>query len=212
MRSTIRNRLCEEAELSALGEFLDALDGVAYVADLSSRLMAVGQENWSASAGENGAAVLTAPLGLSLLDVIVGEDIRAAYNALHRSAARGERRLSFAYRCDGPDVERRMKMSLSPVRQRGEIIGVLYQSTVLSERSRPPLRFLETVEAVAAMKDDRAPIVTTCSFCSTINLEHDQQDEWVQPEEYYRRGGPSAVRLSHGVCPPCSRVISELTR
>jgi hypothetical protein len=30
-------------------------------------------------------------------------------------------------------------------------------------------------------------------------------DEWIEPQEYYRRGGAEVVRLSHGFCPECYR-------
>lgn len=150
------------------------------------------------------------PLGLPLMDTISGEMVRAFYQRAHKVAVSGERRISFSFRCDAPDVKRRMKMSISPLRVGAEVAGVLYQSTILSERTRPSLRFLEISEALEQYKEEPAPLVGICSFCSKINWPSGTATTWVEPEDYYRFGGTSEVRISHGVCPPCAESTDQL--
>jgi hypothetical protein len=192
---------------------LDAMDGTAYATDIEGRLLAVGSGAWGDFAKENGEPALAnaPPIGRPILEAISGDYVRASYRRLHDVAARGERRIAFAFRCDTPDVERRMKMAIGPLRVAGRIVGVLYQATILSERTRPPLRFLELKDAVDQHTADKAPIITYCSFCARIDWLGDEGGDWVSPEIYYQRGGSSAVRVSHGVCPRCLSVISELS-
>jgi len=34
---------------------------------------------------------------------------------------------------------------------------------------------------------------------------------WIEAEDYYRRGGPEDVMVSHGICPACFDRLSALT-
>lgn len=126
-----------------------------------------------------------------------------------RLQSQGGRRIAFSFRCDAPDVERRMKMAIGPLRLRERIVGVLYQSTILSERARPPIRFLDVSAALEQYKEDVAPLIVSCSFCSKIDWPSGRDAPWAEPEDYYRLGGLSEVRISHGVCPDCAEYISE---
>jgi hypothetical protein len=92
-------------------------------------------------------------------------------------------------------------MSIGAIRRDGEICGVLYHSQITFEHERPRLDLLTPAEAVKFVRRDVRPIVGICSFCARVRLASD--DRWVRPEEYYRRGGESDVRLSHAVCPSC---------
>lgn len=196
----------------SLTEMLDALDGTAYATDLDGRLVSVGPDSWSSFARENADDRLadSPPIGDRLADAISGQTVRAFYQGAHEAALSGERRIAFAFRCDAPDVERRMKMTISPLRSGNKIIGVLYQSTILSERSRPPLRYLDAATALEQYKDDAAPLISSCSFCARIDWPAGSNDAWVEPEVYYQRGGQSRVRISHGVCPDCTESMAQL--
>ena len=196
----------------SLPEMLDALDGTAYVTDLDGRLVSVGPESWGAFARENAGDGLaqSPPVGNRIADGISGPTVRAFYQGAHETARSGERRIAFAFRCDAPEVERRMKMTISPLRSGKTIIGVLYQATILSERSRPPLRYLDAATALEQYKDDGAPLIASCSFCAKIDWPAGSDEPWVEPEVYYQRGGQSRVRISHGVCPGCAESMAEL--
>lgn len=195
-----------------LTEMLDALDGTAYVTDIEGRLVCVGPQNWDSFANENaGAALLKSPpIGHRVEEGISGEMVRSFYRRAHQVSVSGERRIAFNFRCDAPDVERRMKMAIGPLRLRNQIVGVLYQSTILSERARPPMRFLEVAAALEQFKEDTAPLITSCSFCAKIEWPSGSKGSWVEPEIYYRGGGVSQVRISHGFCPGCADSMVEL--
>lgn len=196
----------------ALAEVLDALDGTAYVTDLEGRLLCVGPQNWNSFANENDGRALAGspPVGDRVTDGISGEAVRSLYQRVHQAAVSGQRRIAFTFRCDAPDVERRMKMAISPLRSGKAVVGVLYQSTILSERARPPLRFLEAAAAAEQFKEDGAPIIASCSFCAKIDWPDGSDGRWVEPEVYYQRGGMSEVRISHGVCPSCAEGMTDL--
>ncbi|MGZ5392256.1 MAG: hypothetical protein ACXWD3_10550 [Mycobacterium sp.] len=195
----------------ALAEMLDALDGTAYVTDLEGRLLCVGTQNWDSFASENAGQDLAGspPLGRPVTEGISGETVRSLYQRVHQVAVSGERRIAFTFRCDAPDVERRMKMAIGPLRSGNAVVGVLYQSTILSERARPPLRFLEAAAALEQFNEDRAPIIANCSFCAKIDWPVGSDGPWVEPEVYYQRGGVSEVRISHGICPNCADDMAD---
>lgn len=196
----------------SLPEMLDALDGTAYVTDVEGRLLCVGPQNWDSFAKENAGGALAEfpPIGHHVAAGISGESVRAFYQRAHHVAVSGGRRIAFTFRCDAPDVERRMKMAIGPLRLRKKVVGVLYQSTILSERARPPMRFLEVAAALEQFKEDAAPLIATCSFCAKIAWPPGSSGPWVDPEVYYQRGGGTRVRLSHGVCPGCAEGMAEL--
>lgn len=193
-------------------DWLNALDGVAYLVAPDGTILGVGRERWAdfaRSAGFDGPTP-DSVVGRSLFDVIVGDDVRAAYLALHRAVASLARpALTFEYRCDAPELERLMKMSMSALVAHGRLQGVLYQATLLTARDRVPLEFLR---AETAMGDhDRAqtlPFVKICQFCANVTMPA-WGGAWVAPQDYYRRGGSDEVRLSHGVCPDCVRTRLE---
>ena len=55
------------------------------------------------------------------------------------------------------------------------------------------------------------PLLAMCSYCQRVAGSADQEErEWIAAENYYRRGGSSrggssAVRISHGICPRCMK-------
>jgi len=98
---------------------------------------------------------------------------------------------------------------VSALTTRGRLLGVLYQSTLLSTKERVPLEFLSDSEAT---REERRlsglPFVKICQFCADVTMKA-WGEEWVKPIDYYRRGGETEVRLSHGVCPECERTRLE---
>lgn len=189
---------------------IECLDGVAYVVDPSGRLVSYGQHRWNAFARANDAPELCEPenvIGLPLLDVVQGDDVRGVYRGLMDELLEGKRDgFAFGFRCDAPNVMREMRMAITPVRSQSELTGILFQSILLRSNQRPPLdifRFRE-LAAVFDYVSDR-PIVTLCSHCQKIRApaDHGSEIEWISAEDYYRRGGSSEVRISHGMCQEC---------
>jgi hypothetical protein len=189
---------------------LDALDGLAYVTDGEGVVLRVGEPHWDEFARSAGAdrARASAVLGRSVFDVMAGEEVRAAYRALHRRVMDNPNGyVGFEYRCDAPDVARRMRMSISRLKGPDARVRLLYQSQVLSAVSRPWMSLYEPGRIVEWARTEAAlPIVRMCGFCQQLAWPPDEGG-WVPPETYYHLGGPADVRVSHGVCPTCARQI-----
>jgi hypothetical protein len=184
-------------------DWLGALDGVAYLVSPGGEVVAVGRKAWAA--GTPGATIPTpeAVIGRNLFEMIADPEARLAFQAIHRRVATlATSALTYEYRCDAPDLERLMKMSVSALASpEGDVLGVLYQSTLLSAKARVPLAFLGARDE---QHGSNLPFVTVCQFCADVTMAA-WRGEWVKPVDYYRRGGHDAVRLSQGVCPTCER-------
>ncbi|QUD89790.1 sensor histidine kinase [Phenylobacterium montanum] len=189
-------------------DWLNALDGVCYLVAKDGTILAVGDEGWTNFGRDLGSAPPKTEMvvGRLLFDMIADPEAKSAFRAVHRRVATlATRALTYEYRCDAPDLERLMKMSVSALTCQERLLGVLYQSTLLSAKERVPLAFLSSREA--AREEERVanlPIVTTCQFCANVTTKA-WRGEWVKPTDYYRRGGSDAVRISQGICPECAR-------
>lgn len=190
---------------------LDAVDGVAYVVGTDGIIRAVGYPGWLAFAAavDGGCPAPPAWIGRSLFAAIAGDAVQGASELMHRRAIRDDRRVSFTYRCDAPEFERHMRLSLAPLRDRvGRVAAVLYQSVLLSEVRRPAMGMF----ARGGKVSEPATPLTLCSYCHDVAWPIGSQSygaEWIPPDEYYRRGGGSDVLLSHGICPRCHEQIVE---
>jgi hypothetical protein len=125
---------------------LNALSGLVYITSRNGELLAFGRRNWDAFACVNGGQDLVSDnlLGRNLFDFIQGDDVRAVYQSSHATLIEDDlAKISFEYRCDAPDLERRMLMSISTVNCDGGETVILYQSQTLEERLRvPPADFV----------------------------------------------------------------------
>ncbi len=197
-------------------QLLDAIDGVTYVVDASGIIRAVGAISWKHFATENDASELTADaiIGTSVFAGIDGPDVRAACERLHDSVCQRQRPvITYEYRCDAPDVERRMRMSISPVAGQGNVVMALYQSQLLAEAPRLPLGLMSMKHrGVTTGVQSSDEHVALCSFCHDIAWPIGARPEnqiWIAIEDYYRRGGLGEVIISHGICPRCiERIVT----
>jgi len=192
---------------------LDSLDGVAYAIDPECTIIDYGGAHWDKSAKESGAPELCVAgnvIGHNLFDVMAGDSVREAYAGLIRDLLESRREnFAFSYRCDSPDVRRQGRLAMTPLQTDGEITGVLFQSIILDRQTRPPLDIFRFRDVPAALAHDAdRPVVTICSWCLDVKVDGDSPaPRWVSAEEYYRLGGASEVRISHGICPDCSAEI-----
>ncbi len=184
--------------------FLDALNGLAYVASRSGELLAFGGRNWNTFACQNiGQEALSDNLlGRNLFDFIQGEKVRDVYQSSHATLLADDRaRVTFEYRCDAPDKRLHMFMAISPIVCDDGTTAILYQSQLLCERVRVPLPILFSNKTCTTDQ-----VISVCSFCAMIAWpggDSSANEEWVSAENYYTRGGSSLVRVSHGICPAC---------
>lgn len=189
---------------------LAALDGCAYLVNGTGKILACGGTQWQHFAAGNDAPGLTcsAVTGTCLFDAILGGEVRDACRALHRAVFAGRRPdMVYACRCDGPETERHMRMSMNPVSDRGHVVGVLYQSQLISESIRIPMALFSRDRLVQPGRSYRPEqIVTLCSYCHNVAWPVGQGQthrDWISPEEYYRRGAAPDGVVSHGICPVC---------
>jgi hypothetical protein len=194
---------------------LTALDGVAYVTDPAGTIVAVGAKHWDEFAEANDAPPLKADqvLGRSLFSFVAGAEVSTLARSVHEAVVGGMvEYFPIACRCDAPTVRREMRLIVSSIVDDGRIVGALYQSQVLAESQRPAIELFKRLlgQKPAKGPGDRA-ILRLCSYCHAVAWPPttDRTDsEWIQPEEYYRRGGQTGVEVSHGICPDCFRSIT----
>jgi len=184
---------------------LDSLYDIVYLVDLDGRIIFYNTERWNTFANRNDAPELTNELsitGKSIYDFITGDEVRDMYYSYSKYLIKKEiDEIIFPYKCDSPEVERDMRMAMTPVYENGAITGILYHSTVLHEKARPPLNILRRNKK---KNKDQLPLLTICSYCKDVRIPADSTTgEWVKPEKYYQSGGTEDVALSHGVCPVC---------
>jgi hypothetical protein len=190
-----------------LEDFLDAVDGIAYAIDAENRIIAVGRRRWDRLVVESGAPELRADkiIGRNLFEFVSGPELRQAYRKLaDRVIATGEPEV-IAARCDSPGVARELRLSVAPLRLGGERPGLLFQARIVGETARPPLDLFDFKALLSALRQEAdLPIVAMCSFCQQVRRPGStEEDDWVTAEEYYRLGGASRVRISHGICADC---------
>lgn len=185
------------------------MDGIAYAVDLKNRIIGVGQKGWDRFARSNGAPELASGkvLGQDLLQIMKGDEVRDVYLHHTKNVLTSEEAVAFSTRCDSPSVKRELRLSLSPLKSRGTIRGLLFQALVVDEQVRPPIDIFDFGAAERLVAEVRnVPIVTLCSFCQRVKADRCPDSEpWLDAAEYYHRGGTSKVRISHGLCPDCSK-------
>jgi len=194
-------------------EVLDAFDGICYTVEPEGRIAAIGPENWDRFAATAG---LNSPRAneirdRNLFDFIGGAEVGGHYRTIMQELRRPQfTEWVMHFRCDGPDRKRGIRLVIRPLREHELVTGYLFQSIVLEEALRPHLDILDFEALRRGLEHNRSrPLVTMCSYCQRVKDDVHTGDEWVSAERYYALGGDSRVRLSHGVCPPCYKTLSE---
>lgn len=196
------------------GALLEALAGIAYVVDREGAILGFSRGPFLPTL--NGPWDPAQAVGKSLFDIVQGEEVREAYRALHDAVWTGNRAaVGFTYRCDSPDTEREMFLSLSRVTDGPATVAMLYQSVVISEVNRPrmPLFSFEVV-AENWFAPATGGLIRMCSYCHRIAWPPGAgkaQEEWIEPVDFYRRGGEATPAISHGICNTCfARVMRAI--
>lgn len=193
-------------------QILDALEGVTYLTDLDGVVRVIGRSSWNVFASANDTPELRPEVvvGAPLFDMIAGEEVREAYRAMHRAVVSGARpRACFNFRCDSPDAERWMRMSIGLIRgDRGA--GVLYQSQLLRSELRPSIALFSRELLTEGLMDEASrPILSMCSYCQQVAQGAGPERRWIEATAYYSEGGSSEVRVSHAICPACMVEVVE---
>lgn len=191
---------------------LDAMDGITLLLDGELRIAAVGWPNWNAFLrGNEGPSYAPADiLGKSIDGFFTVGEVRETYRRVFRKVLEGRKgELQVTYRCDAPDVQRLMRLSVTRLDGSGGA-RLLYQSVLLDALQRPPIGLF----GVPVRSSGEEDLLTICSLCARVAWPKgvsEEEREWVEPPEYYRRGGEEVAELSHGFCKNCfGRLMAEL--
>jgi hypothetical protein len=195
----------------SIDSLLDAMAGIVYLTDLDGKIVNLGRQNWNAFASANNGESLIdgeSVLSRSVFDCVAGDEVRGCYQRCFE-AILGER-LEFIRvmsRCDSPTARRQLWITMRPVQGRRRVGGLLVQVVVVSEQMRPPVDLFDfPALGVGATSHRMLPMLSMCSYCHNVRFpagSAEGQGEWMPAEDYYRKGGDSAVRISHGLCPDC---------
>lgn len=189
---------------------LDAMDGIAMILDRDLRITRIGEPNWRKFLDENPPADLAArnrarqsALDRPVTQFFAGDAVRTTFADLFASVLDGKRPIvRVDYRCDAPTLRRDMRLSVRPIATGGGVRHLLYQSVTLSVRQRPAIPLFE-----AAVADrDAQDILTLCAICARVAWPIGAPTgarEWIEPPEFYRRGGGDVALISHGFCEAC---------
>lgn len=101
-----------------------------------------------------------------------------------------------------------MRLTVGPLRTGVGATSLVYQSIMLSVQQRPVIPLLGARVADHQAED----ILTLCSICARvawpIGAPTDTR-EWIEPPEFYRRGGGEVELISHGFCKTCFDKLME---
>lgn len=194
-----------------IDQLFDSLYGIAYLVNREGRIADYTRRNWDQFATENGVPELTIEsniIGKSLLSFIAGEETRLSYKKI--AEALFEKKvdaIGFAYRCDSPAIRRDMLMAITPIKIATRIEYLLYHSLPLTHHQRVPVGLLNRITTDADC-GHRFVTLGICSYCNAVRFPAGtNKGEWIEAEEYYRRGGSEKVMLSHAICPHCYDAI-----
>ena len=186
------------------------MDGIACAVDTEDRVIAVGRRRWDRFAIENGTPELCADsiVGRNLFEFVSAPDMRQAYresgrkNHLVRGAGLDCRSLRQP-RCRAGAAP----VDCSAAASQTSGPGLLFQAQIVGRTIRPPIDIFDFEALLSALKQEPdLPIVAMCSFCQRLRRPGAGDDDWVSAETYYRLGGTSRARISHGLCADCDAV------
>lgn len=191
---------------------LDAMDGVSLLLDRELRIAAVGWPNWDDFLSRNGGPDQSRHkiVGRHVCDFFTGDEVRETFRRAFEHVLTSERgELRVTYRCDAPEVERLMRLSVTRVESDAGA-ALLYQSVLLHARERPPIEHFGAPVRPSGAGD----LLTICSLCAQVAWPKGapaDRRQWIEAPEYYRRGGEEVAALSHGFCPDCfDRLMAEI--
>lgn len=176
---------------SSAEALLEAIDGVAYVVNGEGLILGLSRGPALAAGGSGSLGPWDSgrAIGKDLFSMMRGAEVRESHQTLHRAVCSGDHLgVGFEYRCDAPETERRMRMSLSLIRIDATPVAVLCQSTILSETPKVPLP-LFAADLLAARGPASERIVTLCADCRKVAWPVTQATEgraWIEAVETMR--------------------------
>ncbi len=134
-----------------------------------------------------------------LWDFVAGQELEKLQRMLLRRV-RGElRSVDLPFRCDGPEVRRKMDIHIA-----SQASGryVVFSALLREEEGRDEFQPL-----LAAETPRGEETLTMCGWCDRFLVD----SEWVEVEEAVARLGlfelPRMPAIDHGVCPDCTEML-----
>ncbi len=190
--------------------------GISYILDSELKIIDYTKVTWDGFAQQNDGVKLLnekAVLGSSILDHIYG-DAKEHYEKLFKSVLQKKKnKVILPFNCDSAEYSRECLLFTSYIQLQNSGPGVLCQSLVLKESMRPKIELFESQALKTVvdsnLRDRNSKLVVVCSYCKKVKDEASM--EWISAEKYYQKGGIGNVKISHGACEECTKLImSEL--
>lgn len=159
--------------------------------------------DWDAFAKANEADALTKPnvLGKSLWEYLGDDSLKTVYKALVDKALRDKRPVEFPFRCDSPELRRRMRMRITP----DEAGGVLFDSRIESVEERDAkLHYIR-------ISTGRRAFFFMCGLCNRVRRPTGR--DWMEIEvalEKEEQACEYPLQICNQVCPDCGAKFKRL--
>ncbi len=195
---------------------LDAMDGITMILDSDLRIAQIGEPNWRQFLEDNPPQDPAdqnrsneSVLDRSVMQFFAGDAVRTIFTDLFNNVLSKKRSVvQIDYRCDAPTLRRDMRLTVRPIKTDDVVRHLLYQSVILSVHQRPAIPLFGATVA----DQDAEDILTLCAICARVAWPIGAPTgarEWIEPPEYYRRGGGDVTLLSHGFCKDCFARLQE---
>jgi hypothetical protein len=173
---------------------LEVAEDVCYLLDQSHRFIYCNPA-WDRFAAANGAARLTGEsvVGTNVFDAIP-KVLTGVYTHAFTSASTGSRVWSKVYQCSSPEVLRKFRMRIHPIKRVGWFL--VSNSLVVERQHRKP------AIPMNEMYFSRG-IVVMCAHCRCTQRAADPT-RWDFVREYLRLKGPDTLNVSQGLCSICT--------
>ncbi|MCH9680262.1 MAG: hypothetical protein K0V04_02420 [Deltaproteobacteria bacterium] len=171
---------------------------ITYTLDARDTIIDI-EGSWDAFARENQAPQLQIDtvLGRPIFEFFAGSETRSLYRQILDRARQTGNTVEIPFRCDAPDVMRRMQLSIVPVG--GGRLRV--RSTLLEQQPRIRVDFLDR----RAQRSETTVLI--CSVCRRVAAP---SNGWLEPDEAARRFGlfdtDRQPAISERICPSCEHI------
>jgi hypothetical protein len=178
----------KEKTRSVYAPLLDAMEGIAYLADSDGSCLDWGRPNWNRFATENEAPELVGAKGLNVFDACAGDIVAQSYRDIIARVLDGHGPENFVIRCDSACERRDLRMNISRVGSSNQSSELLFHVLPISNSVRPAIDLFDhaTRKAVLGAESGK-PLVRICAYC--LKVHEERTETWVEAETYYQAGG-----------------------
>lgn len=182
---------CEQQAVASTVYRIDAADIIRYV-----------NSAWKQFARDNDANddLTNHAVGRSLWTFIYGQATSELYRVILRHVRQNRKPVRFPYRCDSPDVCRKLEMEVIPL----DNDAVEFRNTLVETTTRP------TSVQLRCPSFAGDPLLARCSMCNKVKCA----DEWIEVDKAVSQRhillGEEPTLVIYGVCEDCSQRVSNM--